>query len=88
MNSGDVRISTYNAPTHRGRYRSLSNKISLIVKISQLMKLATNKKDRYNDSTYEVKIGQLSLKLCYGDMEQLRKVFASKEDEQQKYQEM
>ena len=42
------------------------------------MKLASNKVDRYNDSFYEIKIGQFSLKLCYGDIDQLKNVFIRK----------
>ena len=45
------------------------------------MKLASNKVDRYNDSFYEIKIGQFSLKLCYGDIDQLKNVFIRKQEE-------
>lgn len=82
MNNGnqEIKSSTYNA-SQRGKYRSLSNKINLQIKISQLMKLASNKVDRYNDSFYEIKIGQFSLKLCYGDIDQLKNFFIRKQEE-------
>lgn len=39
----------------KDRYRLISNKISLVLKISQIMKIAPNR-DRYNDSVYDLEI--------------------------------
>lgn len=56
----------------------VGNDISIGLKISQLMKLAINGRDRYNDNVLEVKIFKLNLKLSYLDIEQFKGAFASK----------
>ena len=73
----EPRTSYYNNQTiNKGRYRSISNKISLVFKLSQLMKLAPNQRDRYNDNIFDVKVTELWLKLSYVDIEHLKSVFA------------
>ncbi len=72
---GDIKSSSYNIGIQRSRYRSISNKISILFKISQLMKLANNQRDRYNDNIFELKVFSIGMKLCYVDIDHLKKVF-------------
>lgn len=50
-NRGSVEQSGFKG-SQKSRFRSLSNKISIVLKISQIMKLASNKIDRYNDMIF------------------------------------
>lgn len=71
-------MSGFKNMNQRGRYRLIGSKISIIFKISQLMKLASNKIDRYNDNIFDLKINSLSIKLSYLDIDQLKSVFSGK----------
>jgi hypothetical protein len=63
------------------KYRAISHKICVGVKITALMKLDSNKKDKYFDYLYELRVDSLGIKLCYLDIEQLKAIFVGKPDE-------
>lgn len=73
--TADIKSSNYNVGIQKSRYRSISNKISIIFKISQIMKLANNQRDRYNDNIFDLKVFSIGMKLSYVDIDHLKKVF-------------
>lgn len=74
-NINEPKTSGFQLSSQKSRYRSISTNISIVFKISQLMKLANNQRDRYNDNIFELKVNSLGMKLCYIDVEHLKSVF-------------
>lgn len=51
-------------------YRTLSHPISLVLTISQIMKMAPNG-TKYNDNAFTIKVSSFLLRICYKDIQDI-----------------